>query len=157
MNEWREYIRQNKFSMSYGSRIHGSIMPILSGIPAVLECQDARTREMAEFFHIPCVFPEKNKKIDLYEVYQNADYSKFNDHFADKFNAYEEFLQKHNIVKHINENNIFFHPIEEHICTSANKQRRAELLLKFKKGNFYYTGYSKVLQLKRKIRAIIKR
>lgn len=67
MAEWSRYIRKEEFDLSFGSRIHGNIMSILSGIPALIYAVDSRTREMAEFFDIPILLPENTKNIDIYE------------------------------------------------------------------------------------------
>ncbi len=154
MNTWREYLIHGKFSLSYGSRIHGSIMPILAGIPAVLECRDARTREMAEFFDIPCVAPEEHKKYSsLYELYQETSYASFNANFAARFDAYEAFLRRFGIVEHINEENKFFHPLDEIGKISCNQEQRAELLVALKRNNVYWKVYERLIAAKRKIKS----
>jgi hypothetical protein len=51
MPEWRNFLMENGFSFSFGSRIHGNLMAILAGIPTVVCACDSRTREMAEFRH----------------------------------------------------------------------------------------------------------
>ena len=83
-------------------------MPILSEVPALLYSCDARTREMAEFFDIPYMLPQKdNKRYDLYELYCQTNYEKFNKHFAEKFDNYEKFLKKCDLIDVINSDNIF--------------------------------------------------
>ena len=151
MNDWREYIIREKFSMSYGSRIHGNIMPILAGIPAVLDAQDARTREMAEFFNIPCASPSVIDESDLYSLYQKTSYRAFNETFAKRFDAFESFLRQHGIVEHINQKNPFFTPISGEIVTSTTKERRDELYKNYKKHASSYKIYSHSLALNRKI------
>lgn len=111
MNDWRNYLIKEKFNYSLGSRIHGSIMAILSGIPTTLIAADSRTREMAEFFDIPYIVPKKNKSYSIREIekaYLSADYSKFNETFKSKYLNYQDFLVEHKIVSAINDNNSFF-------------------------------------------------
>lgn len=127
MNTWREFIRNNHFSCSFGSRIHGNIMPILSGVPAILECRDARTREMAEFFDIPFVFSD-DKIQSIYDLYIEADYSAFNKNFVERFNCYEIFLQKCGIVDKVNSRNGFFHKSDEPDAELINRERKNKLL-----------------------------
>lgn len=50
---WMKYLKDKQFNFSFGSRIHGSILPILCNIPALVDCIDSRTREICEFFEIP--------------------------------------------------------------------------------------------------------
>lgn len=157
MNHWREYLIHEKFTLSYGSRIHGSIMPILAGIPAILESRDARTREMADFFKIPCVAPDAYKRYDsLYELYCDMDYSAFNDGFGARFDAYQDFLQRYGIVEHINTHNRFFRPLEDVPPVSVNRERRAELCNALERQRAYWIGYDRLIGLKRKIVSAIR-
>lgn len=41
--------------LSIGGRFHGNVAAILGGAPAILFLVDARTRELAEYLHIPCL------------------------------------------------------------------------------------------------------
>ena len=149
MNLWREYIRKEGFTFAYGSRIHGSIMPILSGVCTLLEYRDARTREMAEFFGIPHAEPDANG--NLYERYLNTSYSEFNQTFGTHFDAYEQFLKQCGIVDKINQKNIFFHPVEELPQITDTQTRRHELYQLLCKEHLYWQGYSALLRMKRNI------
>lgn len=111
LNDWLRYIREGAFDYSFGTKIHGSIMPILAGIPATVLAIDSRTREMAEFFDIPWELFRKNhrySKEELIESYRTADYTQFNLKFRDRFAAFERFLQERGIVSKINTENRFF-------------------------------------------------
>ena len=109
MNDWRNYLIENGFNYSYGTRIHGTIMALLSGIPATLSAHDSRTLEMAEFFDIPHVmFPGKISKRDVYRGYEEMDYCKFNKSIKQKYLVYRDFLINHGIVTSVNTNNRFF-------------------------------------------------
>lgn len=110
MDAWYAYLKNSGFNYSFGTRIHGSIMPILSGIPATVFAIDSRTLEMAEFYNIPCRMAKKNDCLsadDVYQMYLEADYTKFNETYASKFDRYEAFLREKGIVEKINENNAF--------------------------------------------------
>jgi len=156
MNTWRNYIRNNQFSCSFGSRIHGSIMPILSGIPAILECRDARTREMAEFFDIPFVFP-KGEAQSLYDLYLGTDYSAFNRKFSEHFDYFENFLKKCGIVDRVNSDNKFFCDSDVPSDISVNREKRLELLNALTKKTTYWSSYSCLLTIKRKLASVIKK
>lgn len=107
MPNWREYIINEGYNFSFGVRIHGNIMSLLCGIPAVVYACDSRTREMAEFYDIP-IF-ESGKKSTLYDIYCDSNYDKFNKTFGDKYDAYERFLKEHNLIdEKMNTHNIFF-------------------------------------------------
>ena len=82
-NDWYHYIKDNNYNFSIGTKLHGSVMSLLAGIPAVLIAIDSRTREVAEFFDIPFVDePKKPLSItDFYRIYDEMDYSAFNSGF----------------------------------------------------------------------------
>lgn len=110
MDDWYAYLRKSGFNYSFGTRIHGSIMPILAGIPATVLAIDSRTQEMAEFYDIPCWKVNKKDRFnadDVYRMYLEADYTKFNQTYEAKFDKYEAFLKEKGIVQKINENNAF--------------------------------------------------
>lgn len=80
-------------------------MSVLSGIPSVVWTCDSRTREMAEFFDIPYV---RNIPKDIYKCYLDADYTKFNAAFKNRFDDFERFLCRCGICECVNEKNNFF-------------------------------------------------
>ncbi len=111
MNEWSYFLKMNGFNYSFGSRIHGTIMAILSGIPSTILCCDSRTREMAEFFDIPNYVTDFSSSFsvdNLLKLYERTDYTRFNQTFSDKFQNFENFLSERGIVSHINTENHFF-------------------------------------------------
>lgn len=105
---WRKYLTENGFDFSIGSRIHGNIMSLLSNIPAMTIPFDSRVREMSEFYGIP-MFKDYNKEnVDLEEVVEMCDYTKFNKTFGKLYDDFENFLVEHGLVDNINPNNIFW-------------------------------------------------
>lgn len=106
MWDWQNSFYSENINFSFGSRIHGSVIALLSRIPAVVVGFDSRTREMAEFYNIPCVksFNEV-KPQDLYKFYQNVDFSNFNKNFAILYDNFEDFLIQNKIVKTMNTDN----------------------------------------------------
>jgi polysaccharide pyruvyl transferase WcaK-like protein len=53
IDSWRSYLR--RFSCSINTRIHGTMVAIQSGIPALCVCHDTRTRELAERMKLPAL------------------------------------------------------------------------------------------------------
>lgn len=153
MNLWQQYICWNEFNLSFGNRIHGSIMPVLSGVPAVLNACDSRTREMAEFFEMPCILGNDYQKYhDLYEIYEWMDYSSFNRNFKKKFEAYEKFLRDVGIVEKVNQNNRFFYPIQCEQYDLTNESELHEMKKILQKNSCYYKNYDRMLKMVRKLR-----
>lgn len=95
-----KYCVDNNCSFSFGTRIHGNIMSMLWGIPALVYAKDSRTRELAEYFNIP-VIQSYGKNKSLYDIYCETDYTKFNKEFSTKFDDFEAFMQKCGIVNSI--------------------------------------------------------
>lgn len=104
---WRKYLMENQFDFSYGTRIHGTIISILSGVPSLICACDSRTREMSEFYAIPMVQPSKKKRT-LEELYELADYGRFNEEYPKKYQQFEKFLVDSGLVTKIGTENSFF-------------------------------------------------
>ena len=153
MNDWRAFLINKKFDYSFGTRIHGSIMAILSGIPSTVIAIDTRTQEMADYFDIPYVIHKKNKvytKDEIYQMYMDADYSKFNDTFSAKFDFYEDFLIQHGIVQRANQSNQFFDndiAYTDFLDYAVNTEKFQKLYNKVKKIEPILSIASKVLSL----------
>jgi hypothetical protein len=60
LDEWLLYMKTRSFCL--GTRIHGTVMALLSGTPATLICHDSRTLEMAKKMNVPYV---DSRKIDV--------------------------------------------------------------------------------------------
>ncbi|MBR4634825.1 MAG: polysaccharide pyruvyl transferase family protein [Clostridia bacterium] len=144
MNEWFNYIRSHSFNYSFGTKVHGSIMPILAGIPATMIATDSRTREIAEFFGIPMQLAKlghRYSKEDLLEAYEEADYSEFNSRFKGLYERFETFLREHDIVDSINTSNRFFYDTDRFPSES------------FKPNKEEFAKYAKKLRIERPILA----
>ena len=142
--DWYHYIKNHHFNFAFGTKIHGSIMPILAGCPAVLVAIDSRTIEMADFFNIPYLILKNKHKYSLdefYDAYEKMDYTKFNQSYLKKYTNYEKFLIKNKIVKKINQDNSFFkkegtekfdeyQPNRNDFARYAKKLKRKRLLIK---------------------------
>ena len=93
---WKQKILDSGFNFSYGSRIHGNIIAIQSGIPAFVKVIDSRTREIAEFYDLPnsLQYPFDEKKDSLYDLYKTIDFSTFNKKYPERFNRFKNFLSQ---------------------------------------------------------------
>ena len=130
---WQDYLKKNNFNFSFGKRIHGNIISIVTGIPAVVMVHDSRTRELAEYFSIPSV-SNLNRYNNLYEMYLEADYSSFNKDFKEKYDNFNRFLIEHGLRK-VNlsgqENDIknldkYTYPIKTNEVVFQNLEQRLE-------------------------------
>lgn len=111
MNNWRRFLMESGSNYAFGSRIHGNIISLLSGIPATVIAIDTRTMEMADFFNIPYIEHQSGHVYTQKEfetAYAAADYKAFNQSYQEKYDAYANFLTSHGIVSKTNQSNAFF-------------------------------------------------
>lgn len=158
MGPWFSYLRYHGFQYSVGTRIHGNIMSILCNIPSTVVAIDTRTKEIAEFFNIPYYdLTEGTKKKHfcpdkIFELYQQANYTKFNKNFRSKYENYVGFLRQKGIVQHINYENEFFNDrFNFSEVSSINKYEFIKYANKLRKYRIpIYIG-KQVLELKNKL------
>lgn len=82
------------FSLFVGSRIHGCIAAILSGIPYVFLPFNARTRELAEYHHLTSISPLKlNSEKNIMDYLGVLDFNSLEKHHKKNFNHYIDFLK----------------------------------------------------------------
>jgi hypothetical protein len=106
VQSWFKFLKDGEYNFFFGQRIHGNIASMLNEIPAVVWTVDSRTRELAEFFDIPYLSEIPGNK-SLYDIYLEADYSKFNNTFKSKFDNFERFLVEHGISYDIDDKQEF--------------------------------------------------
>ena len=87
---WYTDLLSKKINFSFGCRIHGNIVPLLAGIPCLVDIFDSRVRELSEFFNIPGKLLTYDK--DPFEYYQIIDYSKFNQNFPRLYENFQKFM-----------------------------------------------------------------
>ena len=111
--DWQHSLQNEGFSFAFGTRIHGSIIAVLSGLPTVIVNLDSRVKEMAELYNIPNIDMNEAKLYangtkDLYDLYTHTDYTSFHQTFPQKYQEYNDFLVRCGIVKKINDNNKYW-------------------------------------------------
>lgn len=94
LDHWISYARKKDFFV--GTRIHGTVLSLIAGTPAVLVAHDARTEELAQVMGVPYV---KSDKIDtsgpldfegLFEVFKESDFSKYQRYRSKFFEFFRE-------------------------------------------------------------------
>lgn len=106
--QWHDFLGTT-VNFTYGGRIHGNIISILSGIPALIYPVDKRVAEIAEFYHIPYTTKKPENIRELYDLYLETDYTMFNDVYPDLYHKYESFLRSCGLVREkMNDNNKYW-------------------------------------------------
>jgi hypothetical protein len=92
---WLEWLRDVNFS--FGTRIHGNLVALLAGTPAVVLAHDSRTLELARYFevpHRPLVEPET---IDALDLYAGADFSRLERGQRERTDRMVHFLERNGL------------------------------------------------------------
>ena len=87
--EWKADLATRDFFI--GTRVHGSIVALNSGVPAIVMNSDSRAREMCEYLNIP-YHPELGGESDPQVIYESCDYEKMNREYGQKWSVYRDFL-----------------------------------------------------------------
>lgn len=94
------------FDFLIGTRIHGVISAILSGIPATLLTHDERTKEMAEQMNLSFVDIRTLDRISddvIDDIYKNASFSLFNLNRCKYQDNFRKFFEENNVKAKIND------------------------------------------------------
>ena len=89
------------FDFTIGTRIHGIIASILSGVPSLLICSSLRTLEIAKFHNIPYIMrSEINEKTSLETLYYKTcmGMMKFYNVYDKQLEEYTSFLRENNLT-----------------------------------------------------------
>jgi polysaccharide pyruvyl transferase len=96
---WIDFLAGYEFS--FGSRIHGNIVSLIAGTPAVLLAHDSRTLELAKYHEIPYrLVADLPEHTDAADLYSEADYTGFNKGHQERFERFTAFLEW-NGLRHI--------------------------------------------------------
>ena len=99
---WKKFVKNYKFAL--GARVHGSILAINSGVPALCLNADSRATEMCDFLkmpHKPGLRIEHEEQI--LKVYNEIDLSELNSNYPKLYTNFIDFLH-HNNLQHYDEN-----------------------------------------------------
>jgi len=89
-----------------GSRLHGNIAALTSGIPCLMIAHDSRTLEIcsligAPHINIKSISPNQLDAKFLLDAFQSADYSLYFSNMTHLFHRYKKFLDLHGLVNRL--------------------------------------------------------
>ncbi len=96
VESWFGWIRE--FDFSCGTRFHGNMAALLSGVPAVVVVHDSRTRELCEFAAIPHVGINDVDEVNPQRWYDAANYDLFEERYNVLLRKYVEFLDENKVA-----------------------------------------------------------
>ncbi|MBN9672252.1 polysaccharide pyruvyl transferase family protein [Roseibium aggregatum] len=80
-----------------GYRLHGNLMALANGVPAIYFTYDSRTREFADTFKIPSFDVFAEKVFRLGDLWDQSAFDAFNHAYAQTYAAMREFLDENNV------------------------------------------------------------
>ncbi|GAB2184072.1 polysaccharide pyruvyl transferase family protein [Roseibium sp. LAB1] len=96
VDEWAADARDN-VDVLVGFRLHGNVIGLHQGIPAVFFTYDSRIRELSTLFAIPSVEIEDYMPINLEKIFENADFSKVQHVYRLNYAEYHRFLTENGL------------------------------------------------------------
>jgi len=96
VDEWTKHVSEN-VDLMVGFRLHGNVIALHQGIPAVFYTYDARIRELAELFGIPTIEVDNYMPVSLERVHQALDFSMWEQHYSRNYANYVRFLDENGI------------------------------------------------------------
>lgn len=82
-----------------GFRVHGTVMALQQGIPAIYVTYDTRIRELAALYRVPSLDVEDFLPMDLPRIIEAADFRGFEHAYRENYAEYRRFLDE-NGLKH---------------------------------------------------------
>lgn len=94
---WINYYREH-IDFSFGSRIHGNVAAVLSGVPAITVPYDKRVLELSRYHNIPHIMPKELAKGErLSDIYERTDFHCIYRGHQKRFQHYIDFLHRLNL------------------------------------------------------------
>lgn len=75
VDSWLQYLR--RFSVSVNTRIHGTVMSLTAGVPALCVCHDTRTRELSRQLRVPNIDVRQfvENRYSVHDLFAQAGFS----------------------------------------------------------------------------------
>lgn len=97
VGNWAKHVSSLDFIV--GLRLHGNIIALQEGVPALFITYDSRVREICEFMHLP--FIDVSNPIaqagSLDEMYESADFTSFEQTYQINYRTFVRFLERNGL------------------------------------------------------------
>ena len=98
LEEWKDYLRSNNFSFSFGMCFHGNMVAHLCGIPSLWIVHDSRTRELIETLKLPSIdYDDLPQYKYIEELVEQCDYSEMYKNYRTLYKEYVSYLNENGI------------------------------------------------------------
>lgn len=96
VDEWARDVLE-KVDVMVGFRLHGNVIALHQGIPAVFFTYDSRIRELATLFAAPSIEVEDYRPIDLDRIFSNMDFHAMERAYRGNFAEFFQFLTENGL------------------------------------------------------------
>ena len=113
-HSWLKHMEN--IDLSIGTRLHGNVVPTLSGVPSITIPIDARMKELTEFHGFAHISPNDiSKYSSLEELIQDVDFGSVERKHGANFENFLNFLEKNGIEHIYDKNGVegFIHPFDK--------------------------------------------
>jgi hypothetical protein len=86
------------FDVIFGTRLHTNAMAVACGIPAITLTFDLRVQEVYDFWHLPSFSVEEATNLSAREIYERADFEKFNRRIGFVYHNFREYLEVNGVT-----------------------------------------------------------
>lgn len=95
--QWTDYLSKN-VAFSFGTRFHGSVAAILSGVPAFIVATDQRVAELASYHNIAyTTIKETDRLSTIRSLTEDVDFNLIHQGHDIRFNHFVDFLEKNGL------------------------------------------------------------
>lgn len=119
---WFNYFKKQKIELSMGSRLHGNVAALLSGVPCIFMPKDSRERELNDVHHFNS-FPTHTitENTTVWELIEKSNFKGFEKYQLENYKNFLNFLDKNNI-DHIDQSTSNVVPYDEYIKNTPVKK-----------------------------------
>jgi polysaccharide pyruvyl transferase WcaK-like protein len=96
VDEWTRHVARN-VDLMVGFRLHGNVIALHQGIPAVFFTYDARIRELADFFGVPSIEVDHYMPVSVQRIHEALDFSQWERQYARNYAEYVRFLDENGL------------------------------------------------------------
>lgn len=98
INDWYDYYKSEEFTFAFGSRFHGNMSALRSGIPALWIVHDSRTTELVNTLKLPNIdFAKFEKAKNVEDLIEMCNYDEFYKNYRRLAEEYVKFLDENNL------------------------------------------------------------
>ncbi|KAB2685058.1 polysaccharide pyruvyl transferase family protein [Brucella pseudogrignonensis] len=101
IDDWSSHVEKN-IDFMIGFRLHGNVVALQQGIPAVYFTYDTRIRELTSLFGLPSIEIDEFRPVILSEIVESANFEQFERLYEQNYQNYTAFLNENGLSHKMN-------------------------------------------------------